>query len=145
MTYSWLRNVAHEIAGTAMFGLLVIHNVFNRRWYGTLAKRRPGAPGIVTRTINLSLLAMMLGLLVTSVVISQSVFAFLPIAATFTARQLHTMAAYLVLLVAAALPRPALVDDHDFRASACRHHHRQPSAFRGLGRGRVRNRAPAVC
>lgn len=101
MAYSWLGNLAHEIAGTAMFALLVLHNLFNRRWYGTLAKRRPGARGIVTRTINLSLLATMMGLLVTSVVISQSVFAFLPIATTFTARQLHTMAAYLVLLVAA--------------------------------------------
>lgn len=101
MVYSWLGNVAHEVAGTAMFALLVLHNVFNRRWYGTLAKRRPGARGIVTRTINLSLLATMMGLLVTSVVISQSVFAFLPIATTFTARQLHAMAAYLVLLVAA--------------------------------------------
>lgn len=101
MAYSWLGNVAHEVAGTAIFALLVLHNVFNRRWYGTLVKRRSGARGIVTRVINLSLLATMLGLLVTSIVISQSVFAFLSIATTFTARQLHTMAAYLVLLVAA--------------------------------------------
>ena len=101
MAYSWLENVAHEVAGTAMFLLLVLHNVFNRRWYGTLANRRPAARGIITRTVNISLLFTMLSLLVTSVVISQTVFAFLPIASTFTARQLHTMAAYLVLLVAA--------------------------------------------
>ena len=32
--YWWLGNVVHEVAGTAMFLLLIAHNVFNRRWWG---------------------------------------------------------------------------------------------------------------
>ena len=51
--------------------------------------------------MNLSLLATMLTLLVTSVLISQAVFAFLPLTSTFTARQIHTLVAYLALIIAA--------------------------------------------
>ena len=51
--------------------------------------------------INLSLLATMLSLLVTSVIISQTVFSFLPVATSFTARQAHTLVAYGALLIVA--------------------------------------------
>ena len=43
----------------------------------------------------------MLTLLVTSVLISQAVFAFLPLNSTFTARQVHTLVGYLALIIAA--------------------------------------------
>ena len=51
--------------------------------------------------INLSLLGAMVSLLVTSVIISQTVFSFLPVATSFTARQAHTLAAYGALLIVA--------------------------------------------
>ena len=101
LAYNLFDNLAHEIMGTMMFLLLGAHNVFNRRWYGTVAERRGGARGIVTRSINLSLLTTMLALLFTSVLISQSVFSFLNLNSTFTARQIHTLVAYLALLIAA--------------------------------------------
>ena len=99
--YNWLGNAAHEVIGTVLFGLLITHNVFNRRWYGTIAKRRRDARGAIAKAINLSLLAAMLSLLVTSVIISQTVFSFLPIASSVTARQAHTLAAYGALLIVA--------------------------------------------
>ena len=40
----------------------------------------------------------MLALVVTSVIISQAVFSFLPLTSTPTSRQIHTLVAYLVLL-----------------------------------------------
>ena len=43
----------------------------------------------------------MLSLLVTSVIISQTVFSFLPVGTSFTARQAHTVAAYGALLIVA--------------------------------------------
>lgn len=55
----------------------------------------------MSKVINLSLLVMMLSLLVTSVIISQTVFSFLPVASSFTARQTHTLAAYGALLIVA--------------------------------------------
>ena len=51
--------------------------------------------------ITLSLLGAMLSLVVTSVIISQTVFSFLPVATSFTARQAHTLAAYGALLIVA--------------------------------------------
>jgi Domain of unknown function (DUF4405) len=99
--YNSFGNAAHEVIGTALFALLAIHNIFNRRWYGTIAKRRREVRGAIAKVINLSLLGTMLSLLVTSVVISQTVFSFLPVASSFTARQAHTLAAYGALLIVA--------------------------------------------
>lgn len=100
LAYGWLGNMAHEIIGTAMFGLLLSHNIFNRRWYGTITRRNRSPRTILTRTINLSLLVTMLALLVTSVLISREVFAFLPLTSSFTSRQIHTLAGYLALIIA---------------------------------------------
>ena len=99
--YNWLGNAAHEVIGTALFALLVSHNIFNRRWYGTLTKRRREARSSISKAINLSLLAAMLSLLITSVIISQTVFSFLSVGTSFTARQAHTVAAYGALLIVA--------------------------------------------
>ncbi|QND15294.1 DUF4405 domain-containing protein [Rhizobium leguminosarum bv. trifolii] len=100
LAYNWLGNAAHEIIGTGMFLLLISHNIFNRRWYGMITKGWREPRGIVTRVINLSLLITMLTLLVTSIIISQTVFGFLSLTGTFTRRQIHASAAYLALLMA---------------------------------------------
>jgi hypothetical protein len=100
LAYNWLGNAAHEIIGTGMFLLLISHNIFNRRWYGMITKGWREPRGIVTKVINLSLLITMLVLLVTSIVISQTVFGFLSLTGTFTLRQIHASAAYLALLIA---------------------------------------------
>lgn len=101
LAYDWLGNAVHEVIGMVMFLLLVSHNIFNRRWYGTVAKRTRAPRTMLTRTINISLLVTMLALLVTSVLISREVLAFLPGTSTFTARQIHTAFGYLALLIAA--------------------------------------------
>ena len=111
-----------------MFLLLVAHNIFNRRWYGTITKGRHEPRGIVTKAINLSLLASMLTLLVTSVIISQTVFSFLPLNTTFTARQIHAMVAYLVLLIAAVHLGHALDAYHGHSARQDWHSTRKPAA-----------------
>lgn len=99
--YDWFGNTAHEIIGTCMFALLISHNVFNRRWYSAVAKGWREPRIVFSRTITFSLLVTMLGLLVTSVITSQTVFSFLPVQSSFTARQLHMLIAYLVLFIAA--------------------------------------------
>lgn len=101
LAYDWLGNTVHEIMGTAMFLLLVSHNIFNRRWYGTVTKKTRAPRTMMTKAINLTLLGTMLTLLVTSVLISQAVFAFLPLNSSFTARQVHTLVGYLALIIAA--------------------------------------------
>lgn len=102
LAYGWLGNLAHEIIGTALFALLITHNIFNRRWYGTIPRRTRAPRTLITRVINLSLLVTILTLLVTSLLISRDVFAFLPLSSTFTARQIHTLVGYLALIIAGA-------------------------------------------
>lgn len=101
LAYNLMGNMVHEIIGSAMFALLIGHNLFNRRWYGTVLKGRAEARTLITKGINLSLLVSMLTLLITSVIISQAVFSFLPLSSTVSARQLHTMVGYLALLIVA--------------------------------------------
>lgn len=96
--YDWAGNALHEIAGIAVFLLLGVHNIFNRRWWARLGKTRVPKS---TLMVNLAVFAAMLALLVTSVIISQTVFAFLSFRTSFTARQLHTLFAYVALMAAA--------------------------------------------
>ena len=102
LAYDWLGNAAHEVIGTVLFLLLIAHGIFNRRWYGTIAKGWREPRRAVAKTITLSLLMTMLALVVTSVIISQAVFSFLPLTSTPTSRQIHTSVAYLVLLAVGA-------------------------------------------
>ncbi|MFL5024037.1 MAG: DUF4405 domain-containing protein [Microvirga sp.] len=98
----WLGNAAHEIIGMVLFLLLIAHGIVNRRWYGTIAKGWREPRRAVAKTITLFLLMTMLTLVVTSVIISQAVFSFLPLTSTPTSRQIHALAAYLVLLAVGA-------------------------------------------
>lgn len=100
LAYWWLGNVAHELAGTVMFLLLAAHNVFNRRWYGTVPRTREPR-GLVNIGITLLLLIGMLALLITSVLISNALSGFMPSYGGFTARQIHILAGYWVLVIVA--------------------------------------------
>ena len=81
--YDWLGNVAHEIFGTAMFLLLITHNTFNRRWYGSAVESVRDARGWLNTASIFALLVTMLTLLVTSLMISRTVFSFLPLSSSF--------------------------------------------------------------
>lgn len=101
LSYWWLGNMAHELAGTAMFLLLILHNVFNRRWWGRLPKVRREARGLFNVVVTLLLLGSMLALLVTSVLISNTLAGVMPAYGGFTVRQIHTVVAYWVLVIVA--------------------------------------------
>ncbi|KQS71426.1 hypothetical protein ASG39_21550 [Rhizobium sp. Leaf371] len=102
LAYDWLGNLAHELIGTAMFGLLIAHNTFNRRWYGS-ATRKGGRDlrGWLNIATIATLATAMLILLITSIIISRSLFSALPIVSTFGARLLHAQAAYWALVIVA--------------------------------------------
>lgn len=93
LAYYWLDNLSHELIGTAMFVLLIVHGVFNRRWYGGILKGRYDSRRTMSAAINLSFLTVMLVLLVSSIMVSRSLFAFLSLE-SFTAREIHKLAAY---------------------------------------------------
>lgn len=99
--YWWLGNVPHELAGTAMFVLLIAHNVFNRRWYRNLSRARREPRSLANVAVTAGLLLAMLALLATSILISNVLAPVLPPWGGFTVRQIHTLAAYWVLAIVA--------------------------------------------
>lgn len=101
IAYYWLGNAAHELIGTGMFLLVLAHNVFNRRWWGNVKKTPREARGWVDVALTLSLLGGMLALVLSSVLISQTVFSFLQLDSGFTVRQIHTFAAHWVVILVA--------------------------------------------
>ncbi len=78
LAYWWLGNTVHELAGTAMFVLLIAHNIFNRRWYGAVKQTRPEPRSLFNVAITLLLMIAMLALLITSVLISNALSDFMP-------------------------------------------------------------------
>jgi hypothetical protein len=101
LAYWWLGNITHELAGTVMFLLIIAHNVFNRRWYGTLPKARRQARGLFNIAVTFLLIVAMLALLVTSILISNALSGIMSAYGGFTVRQIHTLAAYWVLVIVA--------------------------------------------
>jgi hypothetical protein len=100
LAYYWLDNATHEVMGTAMFVLLMAHNTFNRRWYGRVPQREERRRS-VDKLLVLGLLVAMVTLLVTSVMISQTVFVSVASPDAITARRIHVLAAYWALLLVA--------------------------------------------
>ncbi|WP_313606734.1 DUF4405 domain-containing protein [Rhizobium sp.] len=99
LAYWWLENLPHEMFGTAMFALLGWHLVINRHWFTRLAKGRYDARRIVVVGLHLLLVINMLVLLVTSIVISKSLFAALPIPDSIYLREVHWFSAYWVMMI----------------------------------------------
>jgi hypothetical protein len=99
LAYWWLDNRTHELIGTAMFLLLIVHNVFNRWWYGTIRKGRRAPRGLMTTVLNLSLLTVMLTLLITSLMISRDLFGFISLESGFTVREIHKLASYWAMVI----------------------------------------------
>ncbi|SDH14959.1 protein of unknown function [Bosea robiniae] len=99
--YWWLGNAVHELAGTAMFLLIIAHNVFNRRWWGGIARTRREPRRLFNVAVTFALLIAMLALLLTSVLISNALAPYLPPWDGFTARQIHALAAYWALIIVA--------------------------------------------
>ncbi|MQB07527.1 DUF4405 domain-containing protein [Agrobacterium tumefaciens] len=101
LAYWWLDNLSHELFGTALFVLVIVHNVFNRRWYGSVTKRKVDATRIVNLVTIFCLAIGMTVMLVTSLLVSRDVFPFTALSGAFAVREIHMFAGYWVLLIIA--------------------------------------------
>lgn len=94
LAYWWFDNLAHELTGTAMFVLVIVHNVFNRRvWARARAGRYDGQRSL-NGIVILLLAAAMTALLATSIILSRDLIGLKAGANVSTARQMHSLAAY---------------------------------------------------
>lgn len=81
---------AHEWLGAGMFILWIVHHALNYKWYVRLFRGKYSLVRIVQLIVNILLLAAMLGTMVSAVILSREVFAFLPISGgTAVARPMH--------------------------------------------------------
>lgn len=86
---------AHEWLGAAMFVLWIVHHVLNFKWYGRMRKGKHTPFRIVQAIVNFLLLLSMIGTMISAVILSREVFAFLPISGGIAlARPMHILCAF---------------------------------------------------
>lgn len=95
MTYELIGQSNHEWIGMGMFVLFLLHHVLNRKWIENLAKGRWTPFRIWQTVLVVWVMASMIGSMISGIVLSRSVFAFLGIRSGQSwARTLHMLCAY---------------------------------------------------
>lgn len=86
---------AHEWLGAGMFVLWIAHHILNGGWYSHLFKGKYMPVRILQMVVNFAVFLSMLGLMVSGIILSRKVFAFLPISGGVAfARSLHIVSAF---------------------------------------------------
>ena len=95
MGYQFWGDAAHEWVGAGMFVLFLAHHILNRTWHQALFHGRYTTVRVFGLLVNLLVLLAMIGLMVSGMMLSREVFAFLPIRGGMSfARLLHLTASY---------------------------------------------------
>ena len=90
MAYSLIGEMFHEVVGTAIFVLFIIHNILNRKWYRSIRSRN-----IFQVCLNLFLLVFMILQPVTGILLSKHLYTFLPaLPVSAQLRSIHKILAY---------------------------------------------------
>ena len=82
-------NLIHEILGTGTIILFIIHNILNIKFYKSLLKGKYTFKRGILTLIDILLLLCIVGIIVSSMIISSDVFAFLNIHTTSFGLKLH--------------------------------------------------------
>ena len=95
MGYQFWGDVAHEWAGAGMFLLFILHHILNRQWHQNLFRGRFMPSRILLLVLDLLLLLAMIGLMVSGILLSNHVFAFMDLHGGVSfARLLHMAASH---------------------------------------------------
>lgn len=95
MGYQFWGDAAHEWAGAGMFLLFLLHHILNGSWRRALFRGKYPPVRILQLAVDLLVLLAMLGLMVSGVILSSHVFAFLPFRGGVAfARLLHMASSY---------------------------------------------------
>lgn len=92
--YRITGDTAHEWIGVFVFVLFIAHNVFNRKWYKSIFKGKYTPRRALMAACNIALVFTFATLLITGLLQSRAVFAFLHLPGEMLLRQIHTTAAY---------------------------------------------------
>lgn len=95
MAFELIGRAAHEWIGVSMFVLFVLHHILNSKWSRNILKGRYTAIRILQTALVIAILLCMMGSMVSGVVLSHQVFAFLPIRSGQSwARTMHLLSSY---------------------------------------------------
>ena len=95
MAYSLIGTLTHEILGVAMFALFTVHHALNRKWFCALSKGRYKSFRIFQTALVFLLIGSVMASVISGIVLSEHVFAFLPInKGTAFAQSVHMVCAY---------------------------------------------------
>ncbi|GMO33389.1 MAG: DUF4405 domain-containing protein [Termitinemataceae bacterium] len=92
--YRITGDAAHEWIGICVFVLFVAHNVINRTWYKTIFKGKYTPRRALMTSCNAALVFTFSVVLITGLLQSRAVLAFLHLPGGILLRQIHTTAAY---------------------------------------------------
>lgn len=84
-------NLIHEILGTGIIVLFIIHNLLNIKFYKVIFKGKYNLKRVFLTLIDILLLFSMIGIIVSAVIISNDVFAFLKIQTSILGLKLHML------------------------------------------------------
>lgn len=74
MAYQLTEIEIHEWIGVVLFILFFIHNILNYKWYKTIFKGKYNINRIINTSINIILLFLMTGIIISGIMLSQVVF-----------------------------------------------------------------------
>ena len=95
MGYQFWGDVAHEWAGAGMFLLFILHHILNGGWYKNLFRGKYTPARVFQLAVDLLVFFSMIGLMVSGVMLSSHVFAFLNLHGGMSfARLLHMAASH---------------------------------------------------
>ena len=95
MAYSLIGETFHEVVGTAIFALFIVHHILIRKWYGALFKGKYTARRVFQTVLNILLLVVMIMQPMSGIMMSKHLFVFLPsLPISAQARSIHILLAY---------------------------------------------------
>ena len=95
MAYSLIGETLHEIVGTLIFALFIVHHIINRKWTSALFKGKDKPVRIFQTVINAMIFIVMMLQPVSGILLSKHLFTFLPMLnITPQARTIHMLLSY---------------------------------------------------
>ena len=95
MAYSLIGELFHEIAGSLIFILFIVHHILNRKWYSNVAKGKYNARRIFQTILNMLLLIFMILQPLSGILMSKHLYTFLlDLHVSALARSVHMLFAY---------------------------------------------------
>ena len=95
MAYSLIGEKFHEIIGTGMFVLFIVHHILNRNWYAALFKGKYNVRRVFQTVLDMLLLVVMILQPVSGILLSKHLYTFLPVLPGLAlTRKIHMSLAY---------------------------------------------------